>query len=287
MRVEGAREDLDFLESSAFVPLAVGNSWKFAHDYAENIVGTMLMDGHLYYQFDRFDNTFNNAWLRMTEMNQLLVRQEATEQVWLDFAAEVGAAWTVHGPDGQTKWTVHLESKSDTVTVPAGTFVQCYRFYFQFNGADNDLVEWYAPGVGAVKRDLYGIGFIEFPLLEAVVNQTNLPTAAPGDHAGASARTFELAQNYPNPFSLNETVLSGKSTSIAYRLAQAGPVELTIYDLLGRKTRTLVRRNQSAGTHAATWDGTDSRNAPVSAGVYVYRLAVGGSFQTRRLIVLR
>jgi hypothetical protein len=288
--IHRAAEDLEFLDSFSCLPLAIGNSWKFGNGnlhYEENILDTLRLNGRLYYRFNRFGHKFESVWLRMTDEQELVVRTDTTEQVWLNFAAEVGEKWTVHGQDRETQWTVHLQSKNDTISVSAGTFSQCHRFYFQFNGADNDWVEWYTPNVGPVKRDLHGIAFIEYPLTSAVVNGKNLPTNVSGKPAGESIRTFELAQNYPNPFSLAKRIGANTATVIHYRLTKEARVILTIHDLLGREIKTLVQHFESPGKHSAVWDGTNSHGKKVPAGIYLYRIQAGELAEARKLILMR
>ena len=98
--------------------------------------------------------------------------------------------------------------------------------------------------------------------------------AASGEPAGS-----ELYPNTPNPFNAG--------TQIAYRLAEAGPVRLRIYNLLGQPVRTLVDEVQAAGVHRLSWDGRDLRRAPVAAGIYVVRLDHPGGVHTRRLMCLK
>lgn len=70
---------------------------------------------------------------------------------------------------------------------------------------------------------------------------------------------FTLKQNYPNPFN--------PATNIEYGLPRNAHVELTVYDLTGRKVATLMRENQTAGMHAIQFDASS-----LSSGVYIYRL---------------
>ena len=91
--------------------------------------------------------------------------------------------------------------------------------------------------------------------------------------------TFALEQNYPNPFN--------PQTTIAYHLAQAGPVQLTLYNVAGQVVRRLVDQAQVAGRYQATWDSRDDRGREVGSGVYFYRLTAGPFQQTRRLVLLR
>jgi hypothetical protein len=255
--------------------------------YEENITDTSRVGSRLYYRFDHFGHKFENALLRMTEGQELIVRKDTTEQVWLKFAAEIGEQWPVRGSDGETEWTVTLQSKNDTIRVPAGTFFPCYRFYFRFNGEDNDWVEWYAPNVGPAKRDLLGFAFIEHPLLSATIYGKNLPTKVDEKGNTGAIRTFELGQNYPNPFSLSELGGTNRATVIRYSLAEAASVTLGIYDVLGREIKTLVQRHEQAGVHGAIWDGTNAFGEKVPAGIYFYRIRVGDWAQVRKLVLMQ
>jgi len=55
-------------------------------------------------------------------------------------------------------------------------------------------------------------------------------------------------------------------------------LRLVIYDIRGRKVRTLVNTQQQAGNHQVAWDGTDDRNLPLAAGVYLCRMEAGDFF---------
>ncbi|MFQ6607294.1 MAG: M1 family aminopeptidase [Fidelibacterota bacterium] len=90
---------------------------------------------------------------------------------------------------------------------------------------------------------------------------------------------FSLSQNYPNPF--NPTTL------IKYDLPEQSHVKIVIYDILGREVKELVNGELVSGYHKVVWDGTDSFNEPVSAGVYLYQIKAEGFVQTRKMILLK
>lgn len=91
--------------------------------------------------------------------------------------------------------------------------------------------------------------------------------------------SFELAQNYPNPF--NQT------TTIRYSLPTDGEVKIEIFDMLGRKVKTLVDDFRSEGIHTVAWNATDERGVVVSSGVYYYRMSSGESMMTNKMVFLR
>ena len=93
-----------------------------------------------------------------------------------------------------------------------------------------------------------------------------------------------LLQNYPNPFN--------PETWIPYRLSEAGPVSLSIYDATGELIRTLSLGYRSAGFYqnrerAAYWDGRNTLGEPVASGVYFYQLVTPSFQQTRRMLILK
>jgi hypothetical protein len=90
---------------------------------------------------------------------------------------------------------------------------------------------------------------------------------------------YTLEQNYPNPFN--------PQTTIRYRLAEAGPVYLAVYNILGQKVVALVDGYRAAGQHAAVWSGLDASERAVSPGIYFYRLQAGQFDQVKKLVLLR
>jgi len=88
-----------------------------------------------------------------------------------------------------------------------------------------------------------------------------------------------LFKNYPNPFN--------PVTAINYKLSEQNSVELSVYNLLGQKIKTLVSKQQSAGSYTIKWDGKNTAGKSVAGGVYLYRLHSGDFIQTRKMILLR
>ena len=91
-------------------------------------------------------------------------------------------------------------------------------------------------------------------------------------------RTVVLDQNAPNPFH--------KFTQIRYSLTERGPVELDIFDSVGRRVRTLVHAEQAAGDFTVSWDAFDDSGQPVESGVYFSRLRLIDQVETRKMILV-
>lgn len=92
-------------------------------------------------------------------------------------------------------------------------------------------------------------------------------------------RSFALFANQPNPFN--------PRTSIRFDLPVSAAAELAIYDLSGRKVRTLVQGEIGAGSHRIEWDGTDADGREVGSGVYFYRLETPQFQTTRKMVLLK
>ena len=93
-----------------------------------------------------------------------------------------------------------------------------------------------------------------------------------------------LQQNYPNPFN--------PATTIEYDLGFVdGPyqkVNITVYDILGRKIKLLVNEEQSIGRYQVRWDGKDQNGVPVSSGIYFVNLLTDmGRSKTKKVMLMR
>ncbi|MFH1279837.1 MAG: M14 family zinc carboxypeptidase [Candidatus Eisenbacteria bacterium] len=97
--------------------------------------------------------------------------------------------------------------------------------------------------------------------------------------AGTTFFRTALAGNAPNPFN--------PVTTIAYTLANDGPVEIEIVDVSGRTVRSLVRGVRSAGAHRVVWDGANDAGREVASGIYFTRMRAGGAEETKKLVLLR
>lgn len=83
-----------------------------------------------------------------------------------------------------------------------------------------------------------------------------------------------LEQNYPNPFN--------PTTTIKYDIAKAGQVEIVIYDVLGRRIKSLVNEYKNAGIYEVNFDASN-----LSSGVYFYQLRAKTFVVTKKMILLR
>ena len=93
-------------------------------------------------------------------------------------------------------------------------------------------------------------------------------------------RRFAFHPGEPNPFHTFTTLRFDLPPS-------GGDVKLEVFDVGGRRISTLEERWLPGGSHTARWDGVDAAGGAVAPGVYLCRLEVDGSIQTRRLLRLK
>ena len=111
-------------------------------------------------------------------------------------------------------------------------------------------------------------GNIEYHSLQLMgVSSSNVP------------QQFVLYPNYPNPFN--------PVTTIRYDLSKESFVDITIYDMLGNVVNNLIYTNQSSGYKSIQWNATNNIGAPVSAGVYLYKIKAGDLVETKKMILLK
>lgn len=85
---------------------------------------------------------------------------------------------------------------------------------------------------------------------------------------------FYLSQNYPNPFNA--------STVIRYSLPEPAEVDLSVYDVLGRRVARLVDARHIAGSYDVHFNSGD-----LTTGVYMYRLKTGKTVLTGKMLLLK
>ena len=90
---------------------------------------------------------------------------------------------------------------------------------------------------------------------------------------------YELYQSYPNPFN--------PKTVINFSIPKAERVVIAVYDMLGRKIKTLLDEQLYVGRHTVSWDGINDNGNFVSSGVYLYRMDAGNTSLTKKMLLMK
>lgn len=90
---------------------------------------------------------------------------------------------------------------------------------------------------------------------------------------------YALRTSLPNPLRSRGVV--------PYELPRESRVRLEIFDVSGRRVRTLIDESQAPGFYRAVWDGQDEAGRSVASGVYYMRLEAGEFVGAEQISVLR
>jgi len=155
-----------------------------------------------------------------------------------------------------------INSGADAILCPTVSPDGKYMFFTKLNfNTNTGFIYWVSTGI--------------IDSLKAIEDITGIKYGK----SSSMLKSLELKQNYPNPFN--------PSTLINYQLSNNSNVELTIYDVLGQKIKTLVDSIQNAGEHSVIWNAVNDSNNPVSSGIYFYRLETKEMSLQKKMILIR
>ena len=151
---------------------------------------------------------------------------------------------------------------------------------------DYEVVEWplpmdfsYSTSSAAYTHGRYGYPLGDLNAFPSVKVDWDANVLHVGDDMQITPAKFELAQNFPNPFN--------PTTDITFSIDRAANVDLSIYNMLGQKVRTLTTGSKVAGTHVLRWDGRDESGSSVSTGIYLYTLTDGSTSITKKMALMK
>jgi serine protease AprX len=159
--------------------------------------------------------------------------------------------------DGKMKYNTMLDNLNNTNPI---------LFYFTYT--DSSGTAFTDPGDSYVYSINYGSVLIKLDVATSI----NPPKAVPAN--------FVLSQNYPNPFN--------PSTIINYELPVNSYVTLEVFNVLGKKIRTLVSKEEIAGDYKVEFSASS-----LASGIYFYRISAhnpknGTDFiSTRKMILIK
>ncbi len=116
------------------------------------------------------------------------------------------------------------------------------------------------------------------------VYQAVLQTDVEENERGSVPEKFVLLQNYPNPFNQATVIQFDVSGEIRWLSEK---IKIGIYNLQGREVRTIKKEVRAPGQYRVEWSGLDSKDRICPSGIYIYRLEVGSSLFSRKMILLR
>jgi hypothetical protein len=117
------------------------------------------------------------------------------------------------------------------------------------------------------------------PILFSVSATALAEPIANADLANVPMPMVILNQNSPNPFT--------GTTRISYKLRDASPVKIQVFNIKGQLVHELPQIQKAAGEYSWDWDGTDANGKKCAAGIYLYKVHSGRYSASRKMILLR
>jgi serine protease AprX len=170
---------------------------------------------------------------------------------------------------------------TDAATIPAGLEgyvsvaleLNLINAYFTSTQGPYDL----EPTIQASFKPLQDVTRADFAVIvtrtHGLWNSGQQPLAAEGSSNLAIDEAGRLV-SYPNPFT--------EVTTIRYAVEQEGPVRVEVYDIMGRKVRTLVSENKVVGDHAVEF-----RAGNLPTGTYIYKVEAGGKIHSSKMLLTK
>ena len=182
--------------------------------------------------------------------------------------------WTAESERDNAGFIVLRRAENDTLFAPAASYTSVPELVGR--GTEPSAAEYiYVDrGLEPGRRYIYRLAAetINLEYTEYDLEAEGIPRLPPAD--------FILGEAYPNPFN--------QEITIPYTVPFTARVDIVIYDLLGRRVRTLVRALRPPADHQALWDSRNDGGSFVPSGVYFCRMEAGGSFEkTRKLLLIR
>ncbi|MFI5252745.1 MAG: FlgD immunoglobulin-like domain containing protein [Bacteroidota bacterium] len=130
------------------------------------------------------------------------------------------------------------------------------------------------PGAGSLFRLPLSITDLsQFDVVSVVISDQNnhgivIPASKITGIPGEYPESFVLEQNYPNPFNPETKI----DYTVPDKTGKFVSILLQVFDLSGRKVKTLEKGDHEAGHYSAIWNGTNDQGNVVASGVYLVRL---------------
>ena len=168
---------------------------------------------------------------------------------------------------------------SDSITLAYEVADDMLSLSAEFDFCEDDYYYYYYDDCYEMFEMQFGITDIQDITLDFSMEMSyNGPLAIAGE-IELQPDEFRLYNAYPNPFN--------PTTTLKYEMGSAGPVFIDVFNVSGRKIRSLYNGIQSPGQHEIRWDARDDRGRQVSSGIYLFKVHVNGKQQTAKALLLK
>lgn len=277
-----------------YFPLAIGNKWVYRTVYGGagpthygyhvmKITRDTIIDGERYYRCKNFWGTSSqDFWIRYNDATGFLVRYESTLQ-FCNYLIPYYKLTAVSGDSVRADCmdnTMYCLSVQDTNLFSISTTLKDFNYYFSewsFVVRRWKLLKYIGPYYYYSEAGR-NISYFSSSILKGYVmnNVVYGDTTSIEDTTSHSSvpYSYELFQNYPNPFN--------PKTTITLNLVINTLIDLSIYDVRGKKIATLTNQYYASGRYSFDWDASG-----YASGIYYYKIKVGTYTSTKKMVLIK
>lgn len=279
-------------DSIATYPLQVGNVWQYyTYDYLNGVYtwvygwtekitsDSTLPNGARYYKVATDRKFRTEYFIRQKDNSVFYLSKSGRDSLVYDFSKKVGD--TIFISIGGYKnydtsyWKIIQMFNSNIY----GQKVKTWVYFYGENRSSYYLIKELTGNFGiTTERSEPGN---EWFLRGAIINGVKYGTitSVEDDHPDLQPKSFELFPNYPNPFNA--------STTISFYIQTEQNINISIYDLLGRKVASLLHNRVPSGMHKIYWDGKNDQGSEQSSGVYFFRMQSEAGFKQMKMLMVK
>ncbi len=260
-----------------YFPLAVGNYWVY-YEYNNisyqifdsifnKVLGTIIKENNITYfaiseSMSKFSDT-PNRYYRLDDSSRVYCYCNETKKEYLldKLEAKIGETWISDRFEQCSEYKRRHATMREIDTAKQTILIN-YNLYNpnppgpEFNSIDVHFKK----GVGLTYFDT------DDHLSRSLRRYFVATNGVEKERIHEPDLNYSLSNNYPNPFN--------PSTNIKITLKHRSKIILTIYDMMGRRIKTLFEGDCSSGDTQFAWNGKDDNNKNVSSGVYCYRISI-------------
>jgi hypothetical protein len=219
-------------------------------------------------------NSVLNGQTRIFFVDKMVTSALTVPTGFIDF----GAAWDPIGGKVDLHWGVNseisvdryvIERSSDGVNFADIGFVNAVG---NIDTAKNYTYEDVTAGKGVTYS--YRIRQITNDGAQELTSKITVVTTGVKENPARISYTYDLGQNFPNPFN--------PATHVRFSISNLGFVTLKIYNIIGKEVATLIKEEMKPGSYTIRWDASE-----FPSGIYFSRLLAGTFSATRKLVLLK
>ncbi len=285
-------------QKADYFPMHIGDKWFYEHrtggvhgtHWANKIIevkDTTSIEGESYFIFeDRLYDIFyepgrvylTTHYYRKADNSDVLKFSPLVNHEQLYYTFQKDSLYRSYLYDGEPdlvyKWKITLDDTSTLIRIPSGNFQNCYDYSFDLLIDDDDIGLFteraLAPGLGFIFEGAEGdLNFLVGAYINGALFGDTTLTSVEETSQSQPPNHPVLYQNYPNPFKHTTQIFFSVPNFWTY------PVQVSIYDILGREIATFTYEKLGAGYQSIPWSGRANLGEEVGNGIYIVRLNSG------------